>query len=195
MNNKTEVKTDGQLLRSITDAETHAAVVDGPDAKALRSKHLDLGAVMIALHDAKIHGSVSWFFDGVWHVQLTRDAEDNLASPQEAAEWLRAITIRLYPQSEFAQRSAPSRKRSERGNRRTDLGTIIQALHDSEINGAVSWSHRGGAWHVTLGDPLNGFDAKARSTARKKPPNGCGHMRSSTTQIANLRSNSRIRLN
>ena len=41
-----------------------------------------------------------------------------------------------------------------------DLGTIIAALHDSEINGEVSWFFDG-VWHVTLGDDANGFVAKA----------------------------------
>jgi disulfide oxidoreductase YuzD len=32
------------------------------------------------------------------------DAEANVASPQEAAEWLRANTVRRYPRSTFARR-------------------------------------------------------------------------------------------
>ena len=41
-----------------------------------------------------------------------------------------------------------------------DLGTIIAALHDSEINGEVSWFYDG-TWHVKLGDDINGFVAEA----------------------------------
>ena len=42
------------------------------------------------------------------------------------------------------------------------LGEIIQALHDSEINGSVSWMFDG-AWSVALGDELN--KVRARATA------------------------------
>jgi hypothetical protein len=41
-----------------------------------------------------------------------------------------------------------------------NLGTLLAALHDSEINGAVSWFYDG-VWRVTLGDPHNGIDAEA----------------------------------
>ena len=41
---------------------------------------------------------------------------------------------------------------------RLDLGTIIAALHDSEINGEMSWFYDG-VWRVKLGDPANGYDA------------------------------------
>jgi hypothetical protein len=44
--------------------------------------------------------------------------------------------------------------------RRPDLGTIIATLHDSEINGEVSWSYDG-HWRVKLGDEINGVDAEA----------------------------------
>ena len=42
---------------------------------------------------------------------------------------------------------------------RPDLGTIIAALHDSEINGEVSWFY--GSWRVALGDQHHGIDAEA----------------------------------
>jgi hypothetical protein len=41
-----------------------------------------------------------------------------------------------------------------------DLGTIITALHDSEINGAVSWVYDD-IWTVQLGDAVNGIAAEA----------------------------------
>ena len=43
-----------------------------------------------------------------------------------------------------------------------DLGTIMAALHDSEINGevSVSWFFDR-VWKVRLGDPQNGYDAEA----------------------------------
>ena len=41
-----------------------------------------------------------------------------------------------------------------------DLGTIIAALHDSEINGAVAWLYDG-TWHVQLGDEIVGIEADA----------------------------------
>jgi hypothetical protein len=65
-----------------------------------------------------------------------------------------------------------------------DLGTIIAALHDSEINGEVSWFYDG-LWRVKLGDDANGIDAEAVVQAR--PPNGCAPMRSDATRSANLR--------
>jgi hypothetical protein len=43
---------------------------------------------------------------------------------------------------------------------RPRLGTVIEALHDSEINGAVSWLFDD-VWHVVLGDSHNGIDAEA----------------------------------
>ena len=41
-----------------------------------------------------------------------------------------------------------------------DLGTVISALHDSEINGEASWFFDG-VWRVKLGDQSNGYDAEA----------------------------------
>jgi hypothetical protein len=63
-----------------------------------------LGEIITALHDSEINGSVSWFFDDVWRVMLGDpsngiDREATVGSPQEAAEWLRANAVRLYPQS------------------------------------------------------------------------------------------------
>ena len=43
---------------------------------------------------------------------------------------------------------------------RPSLGTIIEALHDSEINGSVSWFFDD-VWTVVLGSPQNGIDAEA----------------------------------
>ena len=43
---------------------------------------------------------------------------------------------------------------------RLDLGAIIAALHDTEINGEVSWFFDG-VWRVKLGDEMNDFDAEA----------------------------------
>lgn len=39
------------------------------------------------------------------------------------------------------------------------LQTILQALHDSEINGEFSWFFDVG-WTAALGDPIRGFDAE-----------------------------------
>jgi hypothetical protein len=73
----------------------------------------DLGKVMAALHDSEINGEVSWFFDRVWQVRLGDpqngyDAGSVVASIEEAAEWLRANAVRLYPDSEFATSIAGS---------------------------------------------------------------------------------------
>jgi len=69
----------------------------------------DLGTIIAALHDSEINGEVSWFFDGVWRVKLCDEAngfeaEAVVASPQDAAEWLRANAVRRYPHSKFARR-------------------------------------------------------------------------------------------
>ena len=74
-----------------------------------KSHRPDLGTIIAALHDSEINGEVSWFFDGVWRVKLGDaangfDAEAVVASPQEAAEWLRANAVRLYPASGFAKK-------------------------------------------------------------------------------------------
>ena len=75
-----------------------------------QSEYPDLGKIMAALHDSEINGevSVSWFFDRVWKVRLGDphngyDAEAVVASPEEAAEWLRANAVKLYPESTFAR--------------------------------------------------------------------------------------------
>ena len=68
------------------------------------------------------------------------------------------------------------------GLNRPNLETVIAALHDSEINGGVSWFYDG-VWLATLGDLHNGTDAEAvldsigevvewlRSTAVRLYPN------------------------
>jgi hypothetical protein len=43
---------------------------------------------------------------------------------------------------------------------RPNLELLLSALHDGEINGAVSWFYDG-VWRVTLGDSHNGTDAEA----------------------------------
>jgi hypothetical protein len=73
------------------------------------SRRPDLGTIIAALHDSEINGEVSWFYDGVWRVKLGDeangfDAEDVVASPSDAAEWLRANAVRRFPFSEFAKR-------------------------------------------------------------------------------------------
>jgi hypothetical protein len=47
------------------------------------------------------------------------------------------------------------------------LGTIIAALHDSEINGAVSWFYDG-HWTVQLGNAANGVVAEAVVSSAKE---------------------------
>jgi hypothetical protein len=74
-----------------------------------RRPRLDLGTVIEALHNSGINGEVSWFYDAVWRVTLRDpndgiDAEATVGSAEKAAEWLRDNAIRLYPDSEFANR-------------------------------------------------------------------------------------------
>jgi hypothetical protein len=71
----------------------------------------DLGAIIVALSDSDIHGTVSWLRRDVWHVILADDlgilAETAVTTPKAAAEWLREHALRLYPHSPFAQRYPP----------------------------------------------------------------------------------------
>jgi hypothetical protein len=68
----------------------------------------DLGKIMAALHDSEINGEVSWFFDRLWSVKLGDplngyEADAVVNNIEEAAEWLRANAVRLYPDSTFAR--------------------------------------------------------------------------------------------
>jgi hypothetical protein len=67
----------------------------------------DIGRIMADLHDSEINGSVGWFYDGCWMVRLGDrfnglKAETTVQNMEEAAEWLRANAVRLYPDSVFA---------------------------------------------------------------------------------------------
>jgi len=79
-----------------------------PCRKAEIGRRPDLGTIIAALPESEINGEVSWFFDGAWRVRLGDemngiDAEAMVASPEEAAEWLYANAVRLYPDSTFAK--------------------------------------------------------------------------------------------
>ena len=41
---------------------------------------------------------------------------------------------------------------------------MIEALHDSEIDGEISWFYDG-VWGVSIGDRLNGYRAEATLTS------------------------------
>jgi hypothetical protein len=45
-----------------------------------------------------------------------------------------------------------------------ELASFIEALHDSEINGEISWFYDG-VWGAKLGDPWNGFSTEATFTS------------------------------
>jgi hypothetical protein len=71
--------------------------------KSEASGHPDLGTIISALHDSEINGEVSWLYDGVWRVKLGDeangfDAEAIVASPADAAEWLRSMPLDATPQ-------------------------------------------------------------------------------------------------
>jgi hypothetical protein len=79
----------------MTDDKTHSA---------------DLGALITALHDSEINGSlsVSWFYDSVWTAKLGDDhngvaAKGSFRSLRDTVEWLRSKAIELYPDSQFAK--------------------------------------------------------------------------------------------
>jgi hypothetical protein len=71
--------------------------------------HLDLGTVLMALHESEINGVIDRFYDGAWTVRLGDamngyDAEAIVADLDEAAHRLRDNAIRLYPDSTFTRR-------------------------------------------------------------------------------------------
>jgi hypothetical protein len=40
-----------------------------------------------------------------------------------------------------------------------ELASLLEGLHDSEINGEIGWFFDG-VWRVKIGDPWNGFQAE-----------------------------------
>jgi hypothetical protein len=62
---------------------------------------------------------------------------------------------------------------------RSNLGAIMAALYDSEINGEVSWFFDRG-WTVKLGDPHNGYDAEAVVTS---PEEAAEWLRTTAAQL------------
>jgi hypothetical protein len=73
----------------------------------------ELATLLDDLHDSEINGEISWFYDGVWQARIWGaklgdplngyKAEGNFRSLRDAAEWLRAKAIDIYPNSEFAK--------------------------------------------------------------------------------------------
>src|SRR6516164_5337824 len=86
--------------------------------------------------------------------------------------------------------TTPDRK--DEAGRRPDLGTIITALHDSEINGEVSWFYDG-VWRVRLGDEANGIDAEAMVASSEEAADGCAPTPSDAIPTALSPSGSRDR--
>ena len=50
------------------------------------------------LHDLEIAGSITWVFDGDWHVDIGSpvQAEANVKSEREALDWLKAKALEIY---------------------------------------------------------------------------------------------------
>jgi len=70
---------------------------------------IDVGNIIIDLHDAGINGQISWFHDSSWLVALGddlsgRNTEESFEKLGVAIEWLRAEAVRRYPGSEFAKK-------------------------------------------------------------------------------------------
>lgn len=68
----------------------------------------DLGSIIEALHHSGINGGVTWFYHRAWHVEIGdpvngRKAAASLSSLSAAVEWLRAMAIEIFPDSEFAK--------------------------------------------------------------------------------------------
>ena len=49
-----------------------------------------------------------------------------------------------------------------------ELASLIEDLHDSEINGEIGWFFDG-VWRVKLGDPWNGYVAEADGLPSRLP--------------------------
>lgn len=97
--------------------------------------------------------------------RVTVDVEQDDDEDQDVVESMRRQLAELEGRDqEYPQALAPERGRRERERGAlpplTNLGTIMAALHDSEINGEVSWFFDR-VWSVKLGDPMNGYEAEA----------------------------------
>lgn len=66
-----------------------------------------------------------------------------------------------------------------------DLGTILQALHDSDIGGTITWVN--GMWQVELGDMINGFKDHEFVESASMPPSGSGRRPSAIFPTAPFR--------
>ena len=60
------------------------------------------------LHDSEINGSIAWFFDGGWKVELGDPlngvlAEDVVGSYAEAEAWLDRSARKHFPNSDYAR--------------------------------------------------------------------------------------------
>jgi hypothetical protein len=72
----------------------------------------ELANFLTDLHDSEINGEIGWFYDGAWCAKIGDKhngyaAEGTFSSLREAAEWLRAKAIELYPDSDFAKECKP----------------------------------------------------------------------------------------
>ena len=71
----------------------------------------DPTALLQALHDSEISGSIAWYYDGVFTWTLGSEADGVKASGHassltEAVDHLVRASLEHYPNSEFARRSA-----------------------------------------------------------------------------------------
>jgi hypothetical protein len=65
-------------------------------------------SIIERLHAGEINGSISWFFDGGWKVELGDplngiEAVDIVATYVEAEAWLDRKARELHPDSDFAR--------------------------------------------------------------------------------------------
>lgn len=108
------------------------------------SRRPDLGTIIAALHDSEINGEVSWLYDGVWRVKLGDeangfDAEAVVASPGDAAEWLRAnaVSIAVPVPSRLLESTWPQLRPRQRNQGLSLRRLSALTQNDAAIEGAI----------------------------------------------------------
>ena len=99
-------------------------------------------------------------FHELWAaLRSIREAVEELAPPGSVAndEYLAPEPMR---EAEAIIRGIQAIAEAREADNRSNLGSIIEALHDSEINGSLAWFFDG-VWNISLGDDHSGIAAEA----------------------------------